>query len=54
MESDTLDGFVLYEMASRITPDTMLLLPEVMFAEVVAYVDQHVMPLIHAGTQGAQ
>jgi tetratricopeptide (TPR) repeat protein len=42
LESDLLDGFVLYEIAYRLTPHMTLLLSEEMFVDVVKYINLHV------------
>lgn len=49
LKDEMLDGFVMYEIASRLHPHTMLLLPEEMFADVVDYVRTHVLVSDHEG-----
>jgi len=43
LEDGMIDGFVMYEMASRLYDHSMLLLPDEMFEEVLGYVDAHVL-----------
>ncbi len=48
-ERELVDGFVLYEIAYRLYPHAMLLLPEEMFSDVVEYVNAEVLVGDHAG-----